>query len=193
MRTTSGTFVTKIFPSPILPVFAPRSIAPRIASTWPSVTTISIFTFGENSATQAELEQACSRSRARPEPLTFESVMPVMPTASRAHFTSSSSERRMMASTRCMSSLARGAGSGHPRDGAHGHCGFGRFGGATGLVEVVSGLAVIEMIEPVLLALGIRAEADDLLDDRGDDDGSEDRHHEGEADRLDLLEPQRLA
>jgi hypothetical protein len=51
MRMTSSTGTTKIFPSPMRPVFAARSIASTTRPTSESATTTSTFTFGRKSTT----------------------------------------------------------------------------------------------------------------------------------------------
>src|SRR6185369_1118623 len=51
MRTASSTGMTKIFPSPIFPDLAARSMASTTLATWSSSTTTSIFTLGRKSTT----------------------------------------------------------------------------------------------------------------------------------------------
>ncbi|EXI75153.1 MAG: hypothetical protein AW07_01388 [Candidatus Accumulibacter sp. SK-11] len=51
MRTTCSMLLTKILPSPILPVRAALTMASMAPSAAASVTTISIFTFGRKSTT----------------------------------------------------------------------------------------------------------------------------------------------
>src|SRR5258706_150996 len=64
MRTTCSTEVTKILPSPILPVRADLTIASIALSTWFDATTTSIFTLGRKSTTYSALrESGCAAAR----------------------------------------------------------------------------------------------------------------------------------
>src|ERR1035438_1630936 len=61
------------------------------------------------------------------------------------------------------------------------------------VVEVIAGLAVLDDIEPVFLALGVEAQADEPLDRERDDRGSSARQRDRDPHGLELLEPERLA
>src|SRR5712664_1252506 len=90
MRTTCSTEVTKILPSPILPVRADLTIASIALSTWPLGTTTSIFTLGRKSTTYSAPRYSSVWPFCRPNPFTSVTVSPVTPISERASRTSSS-------------------------------------------------------------------------------------------------------
>src|SRR6516225_12242465 len=98
MRTTCSSGETKIFPSPIFPVRAERSMASMTWSTSASSTAASIFTLGRKSTTYSAPRYSSVWPFWRPKPFTSVTVMPLMPTSWRASFTSSSLNGLMIAS-----------------------------------------------------------------------------------------------
>src|SRR5262249_30955491 len=98
MRITSSTGRTKIFPSPIFPDLAARSMASTTRGAWSSSTTISIFTLGRKSTTYSAPLYSSVWPRCRPNPFTSTAVRPWTPTSASASFTSSSLKGLMIAS-----------------------------------------------------------------------------------------------
>src|SRR5690349_20778158 len=66
-------------------------------------------------------------------------------------------------------------------------------GSAALFVEVVTDLAVIGLVETRLFGVLVGPQTDHRLDDVRDHDGRAHRPDQGQADRLDLLEPQAAA
>src|SRR5262245_24309282 len=97
MRTTCSTAVTKILPSPILPVLAALTTASMQRSTSLSLTTTSIFTFGRKSTTYSAPRYSSVCPFCRPKPLTSVTVNPDTPTSASASRTSSSLNGLMIA------------------------------------------------------------------------------------------------
>ena len=81
MRTTRSTGVTKILPSPILPVRAALTMASTQRSTASSATTTSIITLGRKSTTYSAPRYSSVWPFWRPKPLTSVTVRPVTPTS----------------------------------------------------------------------------------------------------------------
>ncbi|MNK95501.1 hypothetical protein D3C87_1157390 [compost metagenome] len=94
MRSTS---VTKILPSPILPVRAELTMASMQRSTSLSLTTTSTFILGRKSTTYSAPRYSSVWPFWRPKPLTSVTVRPVTPTSARASRTSSSLKGLTMA------------------------------------------------------------------------------------------------
>ena len=76
MRTTCSTEVTKILPSPILPVLAALTMASMQRSTSSSLTTTSTFTLGRKSTTYSAPRYSSVWPFWRPKPLTSVTVRP---------------------------------------------------------------------------------------------------------------------
>src|SRR5262245_25852482 len=107
MRTTCSSEVTKILPSPILPVRADASTASITRSTIASSTAASIFTLGRKSTTYSAPRYSSVWPFCRPKPLTSVTVMPCTPIALSASRTSSSLNGLTIAVTIFMSLLLR--------------------------------------------------------------------------------------
>src|SRR5687768_11776212 len=90
MRTTCSTDVTKILPSPILPVLAALTMASMQRSTSSFLTTTSTFTLGRKSTTYSAPRYSSVCPFWRPNPLTSVTVRPVTPQSASASRTSSS-------------------------------------------------------------------------------------------------------
>src|SRR3990167_7066179 len=90
MRTTCSTAVTKILPSPILPVLAALTIASTQRSVSSDFTTTSTFTLGRKSTTYSAPRYSSVWPFWRPKPFTSVTVRPVTPHSASASRTSSS-------------------------------------------------------------------------------------------------------
>jgi len=97
MRTTSSRSLTKIFPSPILPVRAALMMASSAWSSSSLLTAISSLTFGRKSTTYSAPRYSSVWPRWRPKPLTSVTVMPWTPISPIASRTSSSLKGLMIA------------------------------------------------------------------------------------------------
>ncbi|EMP78607.1 PilL protein [Burkholderia pseudomallei MSHR1043] len=97
IRITCSIDVTKILPSPILPVRAARSIASTAWSTRSSDTAASIFILGRKSTTYSAPRYSSVCPFWRPNPLTSVTVMPETPSAESASRVSSSLNGLMIA------------------------------------------------------------------------------------------------
>src|SRR5574343_47167 len=97
MRTTRSTEVTKILPSPILPVRAALTMASTQRSTSSVLTTTSTFTLGRKSTTYSAPRYSSVWPFWRPKPLTSVTVRPVTPHSASPSRTSSSLKGLMTA------------------------------------------------------------------------------------------------
>src|SRR3982751_4829312 len=111
IRTTRSTLVTKILPSPILPVRAARTISSTQRSTSSSFTTTSTFTLGRKSTTYSAPRYSSVWPFWRPKPFTSVTVMPCTPMPESDSRTSSSLKGLMMAVTSFMLAPWEGRGS----------------------------------------------------------------------------------
>src|SRR5512139_3529010 len=102
MRTTCSRLVTKILPSPILPVLAAFSIASMTRSSSSALMATSIFTLGRKSTTYSAPRYSSVWPFCRPNPFTSVTVRPVTPMADNASRTSSSLNGLMIAVTNFM-------------------------------------------------------------------------------------------
>src|SRR3970282_692142 len=84
MRSTCSTVVTKILPSPILPVPADRTIASIAGSSCFSGTTTSIFTLGRKSTTYSAPRQSSVSPFWRSKPFTSVTARPATPASDEA-------------------------------------------------------------------------------------------------------------
>src|SRR6059036_1379749 len=105
MRTAVWTGLTKILPSPMLPVLAAPAITSATLSTRLSGTTTSILIFGRKSTVYSPPRYSSVCPFCLPKPRTSVTVMPITPMPVRASFTSSSLNGLMMASTFFISDL----------------------------------------------------------------------------------------
>src|SRR5210317_796798 len=99
MRQTWSIVVTKILPSPTLPVLAASTIASTTRSTRSSETDTSLLAFGRKSTTYSAPRYNSVWPRWRPKPLTSLTVMPWIPTSPSALRTSSRRKGFTMAVT----------------------------------------------------------------------------------------------
>src|SRR5512139_409689 len=110
MRTTCSRLVTKILPSPILPVLAAFSIASITRSSSSALMATSIFTLGRKSTTYSAPRYSSVWPFCRPNPFTSVTVRPVTPMADNASRTSSSLNGLMIAVTNFMMPPESGQG-----------------------------------------------------------------------------------
>src|SRR5690606_27943086 len=99
MRMACSTAVTKILPSPILPVKAALMMASIAASTMAAGRTTSMRILGRKSTTYSAPRYSSVWPFWRPKPLTSVTVRPLTPMSARASRTSSSLNGLMMAET----------------------------------------------------------------------------------------------
>src|SRR5690349_2402341 len=102
MRITCSSVLTKILPSPILPVRAEAWIASITRSSWSSTTAASSLILGRKSTTYSAPRYSSVWPFWRPKPFTSVTVMPCTPTSASASRTSSSLNGLMIATTSFM-------------------------------------------------------------------------------------------